>query len=239
MKTLYLFKVGTTFRDTAERHGDFDAWMISPMANPVLPIQVIDVEHGDPLPAPADCGGVAITGSHAMVTDNLPWSLHLEDWLRQALAAAVPILGVCYGHQLLARAAGGEVGYHPAGKEIGTLAIDLLPAAADDPLLQSLPAVFAAHTTHAQSVLRLPPGAILLAASRHEAHHAYRIGDSAWGVQFHPEFTAAIMTEYIKAQRQDLTMAGVAIAPLIDSVQETPSAAGILKRFAAIVAGRG
>ena len=235
MKTLYILKTGTTFATTARVHGDFGDWMVKGMGNPPCPIDILDVEHGNALPPLTDCAGLAITGSHAMVTDNLPWSLRLEDWLRQALAATIPVLGVCYGHQLLARAAGGQVGYHPAGKEIGTVAIELLPAAAHDRLCQSLPAAFPAHATHAQSVLQLPPGAIPLATSHHEAHHAYRLGDLAWGVQFHPEFDVAIMTDYIKAQRQELEAAGVSLASVLASVAATPVAASILKRFADIV----
>src|SRR3546814_6485680 len=97
---------------------------------------------------------------------------------------ALPI----YGHQLLAHALGGEVGDNPNGRKMGTVAVDLLPAAADDPLFTGLPDRFLAQATHQQSVLRAPEGATVLARSDHDDCHAFRWGEAAWGVQFHPEF---------------------------------------------------
>ncbi len=109
-----------------------------------------------PLPPAAYCG-VVITGSPAMVTEQLPWSEEAAEWLRQAMALKLPLFGVCYGHQLLAYALGGEVGYHPQGMEVGTLEIELLPAAAEDRRLTLLPPRFKANLIHSQSVLTPPP----------------------------------------------------------------------------------
>ena len=71
---------------------------------------------------------------------------------------ALRFWGICYGHQLLAKAAGGEAGYHPRGKEIGTVRVDLVDGHNGDALFQSLPNSFAAHVTHSQTVLQLPGG---------------------------------------------------------------------------------
>ena len=59
---------------------------------------------GHPLPPPADCRAVVITGSHAMVTDNRPWSVKVANWIPMLVNYEVPFLGICYGHQLLAQA---------------------------------------------------------------------------------------------------------------------------------------
>jgi GMP synthase (glutamine-hydrolysing) len=72
---------------------------------------------------------------------------------------------------------------------IGTVAIERLPAAADDALLAAAPARFVAHASHQQSVLELPAGAVVLARSAHDPHHAVRYAPRAWGLQFHPEFS--------------------------------------------------
>ncbi len=184
MKKLYIIKAGTTFPATKEQFGDFDKWTAEALGSLDLDISIVSVELDEPLPAADRCAGVAITGSHAMVTDDLPWSLRTEEWLGELLEAEVPIFGICYGHQLLARAAGGEVGYHPQGKEVGTVEIQLLDSHADDPLFCDLPRSFNVHATHAQSVLKLPEEAVLLAQNSYEPHHAFRIGKYAWGFNF-------------------------------------------------------
>ena len=160
MKKLYILKLGTTFPGIAERFGDFDAWTLAGLGNGRIEACVLDVEHGASLPEAVECAGVVITGSHSMVTDELPWSVRVEKWLPSLLEAGTPIFGICYGHQLLARAAGGKVGFHPHGKEIGTVQVQVLPDGASDVLFGRLPQTFTAHATHSQSVLRLPPNAV-------------------------------------------------------------------------------
>ena len=233
--SLFIFKVGSTFPATAESLGDFDAWTQAALGDLTVPVVALDIQHDASLPAAQDCAGVVITGSHAMVTERLAWSVAIEDWLPALVEAEVPILGVCYGHQLLAQAMGGEVGYHPQGKEVGTKDIELLPACAADPLFRSFPPSFLAHTTHAQTVLRLPPGAVRLAANLHEPNHAFRIGARAWGVQFHPEYTPPIMRAYIEHQAEVLERMGQDVKQLLHEVTNTPHAAEVMTRFAALV----
>ena len=235
MRKLYIIKTGTTFPDTLKRLGDFDAWTRATLGKTAAEIRILDVERGAPLPAAADCAGVVITGAHAMVTDNLPWSIALEKWIPSLLAAGIPLFGICYGHQLLARAAGGEVGFHPQGKEVGTVAINRLDPALEDSLFQALPDSFPAHVTHAQTVLALPPGATRLAANRHEPNHAFRLGERAWGVQFHPEYSTEIMRAYIREQASELADVGLKIEALLQAVSPTPAAEDLLGRFARIV----
>lgn len=238
MKALYVLKVGTTFPATAAHLGDFDRWTTAALGKGAVETSVLDVEHGADLPAVSTCAGVVITGSHAMVTDELPWSIAIEQWLPSLLDARIPIFGICYGHQLLARAAGGRVDFHPRGKEIGTVGVDLLPECIDDELFHSLPRTFIAHTTHSQSVLRLPPGAVHLAGNDFEPNHAYRLGECAWGVQFHPEYDEAVMRSYIVEQSESLTAAGMNVEQLLRQVRETPAAARTMKNFARIVETR-
>ncbi|WP_336470225.1 glutamine amidotransferase-related protein [Caldimonas thermodepolymerans] len=149
-------------------------------------------------------------------------------WLRKAVAGGLPVLGICYGHQLLAHAFGGQVADHPDGLELGTHAVHLSAAAADDPLFSALPPSFDAHLVHRQSVRTLPAGAQLLAGNAHEPHQAFRLGRCAWGVQFHPEFGETAMQAYVDA----LAPAhGIIPGP----VRATPQAAALLRRFAQVV----
>ena len=235
MKNIYIIKTGSTYPATAERYGDFDTWTAAGLGSENHVIQTVNVEKGSPLPSPESCSGIVITGSHAMVTDRLPWSVAVEAWLPMVLDAGIPLLGICYGHQLLARAAGGEVGYHPRGREIGTVKIDLSDDAGEDPLFHGVPKTFEAHVIHAQSVLRLPPKAILLASNDYEPHHAFRLGDCAWGLQFHPEYDTRIIRDYIEAQAEELESSGRDVQKIISAVTDTPVAASLLKTFANLV----
>jgi len=239
LKQLYIIKTGTTFPATLKQLGDFDTWTRVGLGGISTEIGIVDAENGAELPPAADCAGVVITGAHPMVTDDLPWSVAIEKWLPSQLATETPIFGICYGHQLLARAAGGEVGYHPRGKEIGTVDVKRLPEAEHDSLFGDLPASFPAHVTHAQTVLTLPPGATRLAANQHEPNHAFRLGTCAWGVQFHPEYTPEIMRFYIREQAGELAAAGLETEGLLQAVAPTPEAGGLLRKFAGLVAARG
>ena len=236
MQKLYIVKTGTTFPETLKQLGDFDDWTRTALGETAVAVHTLDVENGTEFPPPNDCAGVVITGAHAMVTDDLPWSLALEHWIRALLPAEVPLFGICYGHQLLARASGGEVGFHPGGKEIGTVEVNCLEAADRDVLFRQLPGSFPAHVTHAQTVLTLPPGAIRLASNGFEPNHAFRLGPSAWGVQFHPEYSTDIMRAYIREQADDLEGAGRDVAGLLENVGPTPAATDLLKGFARLVA---
>ncbi len=236
--TLFIIKTGSTFPDTKKRFGDFDDWTLAALGPLAVETAVVDAEHLQPLPAACTCAGVVITGSHAMVTQELPWSLAIEAWLPSLIEARVPILGICFGHQLLAKAMGGAVHYHPKGREVGTVEIRLTAEAVDDVLFGTLPARFHVHATHAQSVQTLPAGAVRLAENHHETHHAFRLGDCAWGVQFHPEYDSAVMRAYIQAQADELTRTGCDVAQRLGEVKETPQAVEMLRNFARFVESR-
>jgi len=232
---LVIVKLGSTFEALRAQHGDFEHWIADGLGTHALPLLVIDPRHGDALPDPAQVSGVVITGSHAMVSHREPWSESTAAWLAQVVGRDTPVRGICYGHQLLAHALGGEAGDHPQGAEVGTITVTLDEAAATDELLNGLPAQFPAHAVHWQSALRLPEGAVRLAGNEHEPMHAFRVGGHAWGVQFHPEFDADAMRGYIDMLAGDLASAGADPAALCERVVETDAAASVLGRFARIV----
>lgn len=235
MKRLYIIKAGSTFPAIAKQFGDFDTWTAAALGPVDIETCILDSEHSATLPVAGDCAGVVITGSHAMVTDDLPWSVKIEEWIPSLLEAHIPLFGICYGHQLLSRASGGQVGFHPRGKEIGTVPVHLLPDCANDALFCSLPQTFFVHVTHSQTVLRLPPNATCLAANAYEPNHAFRLGDCAWGIQFHPEYNTDIMRSYIKEQADELESAGRDVSELLHSVVETPVAAETLRIFSLMI----
>lgn len=213
------------------RYGGFPHWIRVAAGLRADAAIVANVERGDALPPHAGFAGVIITGSGAMVTDRHDWSERSAAWLRDAAGAGVPLFGICYGHQLIAHALGGEVGDNPVGREMGTIEVSLQPQAADDPLFAGLPHAFPAQATHLQSVLRVPEGATVLASSAQDGCHAFRWGEGVWGVQFHPEFSAGHMRGYVHARREALAREGTCPKQVSRLVGAAPHARRVLRRF--------
>ena len=224
------------------RHGRFPHWIRVAAGLAAHEVVEVNVEGGQALPPADGLAGVIVTGSAAYVTDRAEWSERTADWIRQAVHGGMPLLGICYGHQLLAHALGGKVDYNPAGRESGTVFIDLHPPAFEDPLFAAMPARFAAHATHLQTVLQPPQGATVLARSEQDGCHAFRWGDRAWGVQFHPEFATHHMRGYVTARAQCLRDHGHCPRSIARDVSAAPQARRLLRRFvqhALVNPGRG
>jgi len=232
MKKLYIIKAGTTFKNTSDKYGDFEDWVIDKIDNKNLDIKIVDVQIGNALPDLNDCAGIVITGSHSMVTDEEPWSVKLEKWIPSVIEKSIPLLGICYGHQLLAKSMQGFSTYHKNGMEIGTVIVNLTKEAKEDQLFKFLPESFEVDTIHSQTVEIVPKNAVRLAFNNHDKNHSFRIGKNGWGVQFHPEYDENIMKSYITevSKTKDLDT-----EKLLNKVKATPYANGILKRFGQIV----
>lgn len=235
-KKTIIIKTGETFSSIIPRLGDFEDWIARGLDLPPQDVQVVNVEAQQPLPPLDRVKGVVIAGSHAMVTQDLDWSLELEAWIPQLIQKNIPLLGICYGHQLIARAMGGIVDYHPRGIEIGTTEIDCDDPGKDDLLFGNLPGTFKVHAFHSQTVIRLPESAVVIAKNKFEPHHAFRIGQWAWGVQFHPEADISILRAYIENLTQAVIDSGQDPSLLLNQAKETPVASKLLSRFGEISA---
>ncbi|RAP65589.1 GMP synthase [Achromobacter sp. HZ01] len=199
-------------------------------------MEIVAVHEGRQPRAPASYRAALITGSPAMVTDLEPWSEDTAAWLRAAAAAGLPMFGVCYGHQLLAHALGGKVGYNPAGREVGTQTVELLPPAAGDRLLAGLPSTFPAQMLHAQTVLQPPPGAAVLARSDLDGHQMIRIGRNVFSTQFHPEFGPEFVRAHLERFGRRYAAENLDVPGLSANVRATPVAGGLLRRFLEVYA---
>jgi GMP synthase (glutamine-hydrolysing) len=158
---------------------------------------------GEPIPAPLPAfDAVAVFGGGMNVrdTERLPWMRAEVELLRDALESGMPALGICLGAQLLAFAAGAEVRRSPS-PEIGWFDVARTEEGAADPLLGRLPARFLAYEWHSYA-FALPAGAAELARSA-ACSQAFRLGSSAWGVQFHPEVVPAIVEDWALDYRSD------------------------------------
>jgi GMP synthase (glutamine-hydrolysing) len=153
---------------------------------------------GTPAPRPLeDYGAVLVFGGsmHADQDDQHPWLIEENAFIQGLLERRVPMLGVCLGIQLLAKAEGAAVYPLPGGPEIGWFPVDLTEAAAEDPLCSRLPRSFEAFGWHYYTY-DVPMRAVELARSA-RCNQAYRLGETAWGVQFHPEVTMEIVRSWL------------------------------------------
>lgn len=191
----------------------------------------VDVFKQQPLPSAESLSAVVITGSPAMVSERQAWSEQTAEWLVSAVDKNIPVLGVCYGHQLLAHALGGRVGANPKGRQIGTVKARLINNSAQDPLIGHLPQIFTAQTSHLEVVLQPPPNTERLATSPLDDNFALRFAENAWGLQFHPEFSGAVMTEYIQCRSDAIRNEGLDPEKLLSEVADTREARSVLRKF--------
>ena len=235
MDPLLIVKTGTTLASLAGERGDFEDWISAGMGLDRNRVTVIAVFEGEALPDPKRFAGVVVTGSSAMVSDRETWSESTAEWLRDAVRYTTPVLGICYGHQLLAHALGGRVGPNPRGRQIGTVRVRLAEKAGEDALLAEFGGSLRAHTTHAEAVLELPDAATRLGSSRRDPNAAFSFGTAAWGVQFHPEFDAYVMKRYIEERRRLLIAENIDADVQLGAVEECPDGETLLRRFAELL----
>ena len=233
LKQIALIRTGCTIEQIKARHGDYEDWFAQGLG--VADLLRIDVFRQQPLPAPETLAGIVITGSPAMVSDRPDWSERTAQWLQQAVKTDIPVLGVCYGHQLLAQALGGRAGLNPAGRQIGTVSAQLIDIAKDDPLLGHLPNMFSAQTSHSEVVLELPADAICLATSPLDDNFAIRFAKNVWGIQFHPEFSAPVTSEYIRYRADAIREEGLNPEQLLERIRDTKEATSVLNKFTELV----
>jgi len=161
---------------------------------------------GTPAPlALDDYGAVLVFGGsmHADQDEQHPWLVDENAFIQELLERRTPMLGVCLGIQLFAKAEGAAVYPLPGGPEIGWFPVELSEAAAADPLFSRLPRRFEAFGWHYYTY-DLPARAEELARSA-RCNQAFRLGDHAWGVQFHPEVTFAIVQSWL-ADKDDFPL---------------------------------
>ncbi len=171
---------------------------------------------GDPLPADLAgyAGLVVLGGSMACWEDDAAaWLPATRALLVDGVERGLPTLGVCLGGQLLAVATGGRVGRGDRGLEVGLVDVELLPAAADDPLLGPVAAALGPRVAvpqwHQDAVVELPAGAVPLAAGERYPHQAFRLGRCAWALQYHPEVTAEDFEDWLASGHGAVRTAGL------------------------------
>ncbi|MFF8574413.1 type 1 glutamine amidotransferase [Streptomyces sp. NPDC015408] len=165
--------------------GRFGDWLVAEG----LSLDVVHAYAGAPLPRRAEHEGVVVLGGGYLPDDDerAPWLAPTRALVAGAVERGAAVFGICLGGQLLAQVTGGTVRGDHGEPEFGSMPLSLRSEAADDPLLRGLPSRVTAVEHHKDAVTALPPGATWLMESERCPYQAFRVGERAWGVQFHPE----------------------------------------------------
>ena len=224
---------GDPIAQTRATRGDFlELIRGAAPAHAALPWHSHDARVLDVLPDLTDALAVIVTGSPLSVTERAPWMERAAAALRDLVREEVPVLGICFGHQLLGHALGGRVERNPRGREMGSVEFTALEA---DPVVGG-PGSWLVNSTHVDSVVELPPGACVVGSTALDPYAALRFGPLAWGVQFHPELDAEVMRQYIAARRPALLQENFDVESAERSVREAPAGAEVIERFLRVAA---
>ncbi len=162
-------------------------------------LQIIDLSLGQTLPDdPGSIEAVISLGGPMNVyeTEEFPFLKDEDAFLKKALSEGVPILGICLGAQLLAKATGARITKAPQ-KEIGWRQVSLTKEGKADPLFAGLPSRLSVFQWH-EDAFEIPPGGALLAESTPCRNQAFRYGRNAYGLQFHVEVTPEMVESWVK-----------------------------------------
>jgi GMP synthase (glutamine-hydrolysing) len=201
-------------------------------------LEVWLAQAGGAAPDARNYGAVVALGAveNPDTDDEHPWIAEERKLIGAALAEGVPVLGLCFGAQLLAQATGGAAPY--LGRlDLGWREIELAAAAAHDPLLRDLPPRFAGFQWHRYG-LQPPPDAAVLAAGP-LGPEAFRVGDRAWGLQFHLEVDERTVNHWLDVAPDEAAAAGESVDALrertaVESAGSAERAKRVARRLAAL-----
>lgn len=200
MKRVLLLKAGEAANPVRLSVGDYERWFQLALCAKAK-LEVLRVSQGAKPPHPVrGYDALIMTGSPLSVTAPTDWMIRSAELLKNAGDRGIPVLGVCFGHQLLGFAYGSKVILNPEGREIGSIQVELTPEGRADPLFANLAHLFWVQTTHEDVVSALPRGARRLAFNPQTSIQSFGIGSNVRGVQFHPEMEPEMMSALVKAR---------------------------------------
>ena len=199
LRRIGLLRCGQVHPAAREVAGCYPELFASLLAPYPVELTTFDADRGELPSSPDELDGWIISGARASVLDAAGWLDDTSDFVEQALAAERPVVGVCFGHQLLAKIAGGRVDRAAGGWGVGVQPYDVVgrrdwmrPAADRFRLIAS----------HEDQVVELPPEGSLLASSDSCPNAMFALGERAFGVQAHPEFTVPATRVLIDAREE-------------------------------------
>ena len=239
MRRVLLYQNGPTDPTLVRDIGDYEAWF-----GRVLSVScTLEVHRAFERPRHRLSGydGLVLTGSARSLVPGAieAWMDDAAGFVRDAAQAGLPVLGVCFGHQLIGHAWGGHVRKNPNGWEVGSVEVTLTDEGARDPLFAGLPARLRVNQSHRDEVATLGPGVRRLAASTHTEIQSLAAGEHVRGVQFHPEMNGGVVRRLIEHRRAVLRedsaqrARAFCVDTAIAEASDTPDAERVLENFVA------
>ena len=224
MRRISIITNGPGIEEVKSLYGQASDWVQKVLRSySDLEVRVVkgyEMEHLDP----NDDSAWIITGSAHSVYDDLPWINYLRDKLREAERARIPVLGICFGHQLIADTFGGKVELNKKGWEIGSCRVSLLQESESCSLFSSFSDSIDVYQSHQDVVTHIPEDAALL-AENDMGIQSFVYDNIFYGVQFHPEFTKDVMEKYLKIRYEK------GILKEIPDVEECKNSSKVLNNF--------
>ncbi|MCF8362862.1 MAG: gamma-glutamyl-gamma-aminobutyrate hydrolase family protein [Prolixibacteraceae bacterium] len=204
MKNILIIKCGETYDQIKTASGDFDEMIIKRSNLPHKVFKVYEIYKGEKPRHPGEYIAAIITGSHSNIDEKQQWIKQLKDWIITARYSNIPVLGICFGHQIIAEALGGKVEKSTKGMKAGCENIKLTPAGSEDPLFKNIKDSLISYKSHQYFISKAPPEATTLAKNDEGTIESFKVG-KIYGVQFHPEFSNSEMEAYININKGNIT----------------------------------
>ena len=200
---ILIVKTGTTDPPVVQTFGDYDDWFQRCLSNHRFEFHIVKVFEGELIPDIQEFDGVMITGSPSSVWENEPWMQVTIEWLKVRIQEQdIPILAVCFGHQLLGAALGGIVESNKQGPEFGTVEVRLSEYGVNDPLFDGMPSIIEVQSVHKDIVAGVPiyEGVVCLGSTDNTSLQALSVGDQIRSVQFHPEIVEPVLSQLLRGR---------------------------------------
>jgi GMP synthase-like glutamine amidotransferase len=192
--------------------GDYPTLVSGMFGNSDVSLEVFDSHLGSLPPDVAAFDGIIISGSSHSVYEDEQWIRDLDAFAREVVDSATPVFGICFGHQLLARALGGSVEQAEQGWGVGVHAMRVYE---HRPWMEPDREVLRLVMSHQDQVVDLPGGAVVLGSSDHCKNFLIEFSPMCIGIQGHPEFTTAFARVLYEDKRELVgSLADDAIASL-------------------------
>ena len=195
MKKISIIINGPGIAEVKSLYGQASDWVKKVLSNYNVTTQVIKAYEMEDVSANSDDAWI-ITGSAYSVYDDLKWIEYLKEKLKEMKKVNKPVLGICFGHQLIAQAFGGKVILNPKGWELGSCKVKLTSDGLESKIFSGIKSSLTVYQSHQDVVISLPGNSTLLAENS-MGIQSFVYDDCLYGVQFHPEFSKIVMEKYL------------------------------------------
>jgi len=199
MKNIIIIDCGPSLEDVSREFGQSPEWIMESLRYADCIFKWIKPYEGQTIKENTGDAWI-ITGSPRSVYDEDYWMLDLEENIRQASKNNKLILGICFGHQLLAKSFGGKVELNPKGWELGAYPICLTEAGIYSPLFKNIENQTIVYESHKDCVTYLPENAVQLAYNE-KCIQSFQLNRTLFAVQFHPEFSWDVLKKYVSLHK--------------------------------------